>query len=149
MTEIYVGKGDFDLKAYEWAGMAKKLDRMISAKISERDKIRALAVSTVGSLDGMPRSEGERDRVGNLAVKLISAEEELDELIDEYINCKNEITELFEKLPARYYGVLHRYYIRGMTVEAIADELHYSARQVARIKRAAIRELEFLLEERN
>mgnify|MGYP003310467071 FL=1 len=43
-----------------------------------------------------------------------------------------------EKLPAKEYGVLHREYIRYMTQEEIADDMHYSTVQIWRIKQNAL-----------
>ena len=129
----------------EWLGQVGKLDQMIDAKVAELDRVKALAVNTVGSLDGMPHAPGITDKVGNLTVKLIALEEELDALIDEYVDRKQEVVDVLEKLPEREYGVLHRYYIRHMTLEEVGLDMGYCDRQISRIKRRGLRMLEDVL----
>jgi RNA polymerase sigma factor (sigma-70 family) len=129
----------------EWLGQIGKLDQLIDSKMAERDRVKALAVNTVGSLDGMPHAPGITDKVGNLTVKLIALEEELNALIDEYVDRKQEVVEVLEKLPEREYGVLHRYYIRNMTYEEVGQDMGYSTVQVWRIKKDGIQLLQDML----
>lgn len=130
----------------EWLSQIGKMDQLIDSKMAERDRVKALAVNTVGSLDGMPHAPGITDKVGNLTVKLIALEEELDALIDEYVDRKQEVVEVLEKLPEREYGVLHRYYIRNMTWEQVADDIGYCTTQVWRIKNNGLKLLQDVIE---
>lgn len=116
----------------------KKLDELIDSKMAERDRIHALRINTVGSIDGVPRSSGITDKIGTLTVKLITLEEELDSLIDRYVDEKADIVTEIEGLPEREYGVIHRYYIRRMTLEQVAEDIGYCTSQVWRIKEKGI-----------
>ena len=129
-----------------WLEQIRKLDQLIEAKIAERERVRMLAVNTVGSMDGMPHAPGITDKVGNLTVKLISLGEELDALIDEYIDRKQEVVKVLETLPEREYGVLHRYYIRNMTWEQVAEDIGYCTTQVWRIKTNGLKLLQDAME---
>lgn len=129
-----------------WLEQVGKLDQLIDAKIAERERVRALAVNTVGSMDGMPHAPGVTDKVGNMTVKLISLEEELNALIDEYVDRKQEVVKALEALPEREYGVLHRYYIRGMTWEQVADDIGYCTTQIWRIKTNGLKLLQDAIE---
>lgn len=129
----------------EWLSQIGKLNQMIDAKIAERDQIRLLATNTVGNLDGMPHAPGISDKVGSLAVKLVALEADINALVDQYVDRRQEVVEVLERLPEREYGVLHRYYIRGMTWEQVAEDMGYCTTQVWRIKKAAIRLLENML----
>lgn len=131
-----------------WLEQIRKLDQLIEAKLAEREQVRELAVNTVGSMDGMPHAPGIMDKVGNLTVKLISLGEELDRLIDEYIDRKQEVVKVLETLPEREYGVLHRYYIRNMTWEQVAEDVGYCSSQIWRIKKAAFVMLDRMLSEK-
>lgn len=133
------------MEAQAWLEQVKRLDEQIDAKIAERERIRALMVNTVGKLDGMPHAPGISDKVGNLTVKLVSLEEELNAMVDEYVDRKKEVLQTLERLPEREYGVLHRYYIRRMTWEQVADDIGYCTTQVWRIKKEALRLLENML----
>lgn len=126
------------MNARERLESIKKLDELIDSKLAERDRIHALRINTVGGLDGVPGSSGVTDKVGTLTVKLITLEEELDSLVDRYVNEKADIAKEIEGLPVREYGVVHRYYIRRMTLEQIAEDIGYCTSQVWRIKEKAL-----------
>lgn len=130
----------------EWLEGLKRLDELIDAKIAEKERVRALMVNTVGSLDGMPRAPGITDKVGNLTVKLITLEEELNALIDKYVDDKAEIVKAIEQLPDREYGVIHRYYIRRMTLEQAAEDMGYCTMQIWRIKENGLNILQDVME---
>lgn len=133
------------MNVIEWLSQIGKLNQMIDAKIAERDQIRMLATNTVGNLDGMPHAPGISDKVGSLAVKLVALEADINALVDQYVDRRQEVVEVLERLPEREYGVLHRYYIRGMTWEQVAEDMGYCTTQVWRIKKAAVRLLENML----
>lgn len=130
----------------EWLEGLKRLDELIDAKIAEKERVRALMVNTVGSLDGMPHAPGITDKVGNLTVKLITLEEELNALIDKYVDDKKEIVKAIERLPDREYGVIHRYYIRRMTLEQVAEDMGYCTMQIWRIKENGLNVLQDVME---
>ena len=130
----------------EWLEGLKRLDELIDAKIAEKERVRALMVNTVGSLDEMPHAPGITDKVGNLTVKLITLEEELDALIDKYVDDKAEIVNAIEQLPDREFGVLHRYYIRRMTLEQAAEDMGYCTMQIWRIKENGLNILQDVME---
>lgn len=129
----------------EWLSQIGKLNQMIDAKIAERDQIRLLATNTVGNLDGMPHAPGISDKVGNLAVKLVALDEEINALVDQYVDRRQEAIRMLERLPEIEYGVLHRYYIRNMTIEEVAQDMGYCGRQISRIKKHGLKILEDVL----
>ena len=129
------------MDAETWLLRFGKLDELITAKEAERQRLRDMACSTVGKLDGMPRATGKADKVGNLSVKLADA----DAIIKRYEAEKEAKTEILERLPADEYGVLHREYLRGMTQEQIAEDIGYCTVQVWRIKKRAKARLEAIL----
>lgn len=120
----------------------RKLDELINAKIAERDRIIAIATNISPSpMDGMPFSDTGTvsQKIENAVVNLIMLEQELDRIIDEYVNCKQEVVKMLEKLPAMEYGVLHRYYIQHMTWEQVASDMDYSTTQVWRFKNSGLK----------
>lgn len=139
------GKEGNGMKARETLENIKKLDELIVAKKEELQKVRELAVNTVGNSDGMPHAPGVSDKVGNLVVKLVSLQDDLNALIARYTDELAFIVRLIETLSAEEYGVLHRYYIRRMTLEKIAEDMNYSRIQVWRIKERGIFALNMIL----
>lgn len=130
-----------------WLESVKKLDELIEAKSAERDRLWAIATNMTANSDGMPHAKGNvSDPVGNGAVKLQMMAEEINSLIDTYIYRKNQITNALEKLPPNEYGVLHRYYIKYMTLEQIADDMGYCRQQIWRFKKKGLKKLEDVIE---
>jgi DNA-directed RNA polymerase specialized sigma subunit len=78
----------------------------------------------------------------NAVVNLIDLEHQIDRLIYQYVDYKKQVINSLEKLSANEYGVLHRYYIRYMTLEETAEDMGYSVRQVLRIKKKSLQNLE-------
>lgn len=126
----------------EWLENVKKLDELIEAKEAEREQLWAMATKITPEITGMPHAGGVTDKVGNIGAKLAQLAKETDAAWDRYINQRNEVIQTLEKLPANEYGVLHREYIRYMTQEDIAKDMHYSTVQIWRIKQKALELLE-------
>jgi DNA-directed RNA polymerase specialized sigma subunit len=125
------------------------LDQLIDAKIAERDRLKALATNVSSKpIDGMPFSNTNEvsQTMQNAVINLIMLEGELDKLIDTYIDKKQSVLDVLEKLPEAEYGVIHRHYIRYMTWEQVAEDMNYSTTHVWRIKKNAIMLLNVMLD---
>ena len=133
----------------EWLKNVKKLDLLIDAKTAERERLIEIATDiSAKAPDGMPFSNTGmvNQKMQNAVVDLVVLEQELKNAIASYIQCKGEIVSTLEKLPPKEYGVLHRYYIRYMTYEEIAEEMGISTVQVWRIKKKAEKTLSEVVE---
>lgn len=133
----------------EWLNNVKKLDRLIEAKTAERERLIELATDiSAKAPDGMPFSNTGtvNQKMQNAVVDLVVLEQELKNVIASYIQCKGEIISTLEKLPANEYAVLHRFYIRYMTYEEIAEDLGISTVQVWRIKKKGEKTLSDVIE---
>lgn len=133
----------------EWLKNVKKLDLLIDAKTAERERLIEIATDiSAKAPDGMPFSNTGmvNQKMQNAVVDLVVLEQELKNAIASYIQCKGEIVSTLEKLPPKEYGVLHRYYIRYMTYEEIAEEMGISTVQVWRIKKKAEKTLSDVVE---
>jgi RNA polymerase sigma factor (sigma-70 family) len=122
----------------------KKLDQLIEAKIAERGRLIELATDiSAKPIDGMPYTNTGTvsQKMQDAVLDLVVLEAEIVKAISDYTAQKQQAVSVIEKLPEKEYAVLHRYYIRGMTLEAIAEDIGYSARQVGRIKGQALRKL--------
>ena len=133
------------MKAEEWLNQVKKMDQLINAKLAERDRLNELATDiSAKPFDGMPHSNTGMvsQKMQNAVINLVMLAQEVDELIDQYIDYKQQVVSILEQLPTKEYGVLHRYYIRYMTIEQIAEDMGYCVRQVLRIKKKSLKNLE-------
>lgn len=130
----------------EWLEQVKKIDQLIDGKISEREKLWDMVTRTTGNMDGMPHGTGISDPVGNITPKLLEIAKEIDELIDYYVDYKQKVVSTLEQLPEKEYAVLHRYYIRYMTLEEIAEEMSYSLMSIWRFKAKGLKMLKDVIE---
>lgn len=113
----------------------KILDERINAKIAERDRLYAIATNVSPKpFDDMPRggSGMVNNAMESAVVNLIALAEEINKVIDQYVDHKNKVIEALEKLPEKEYGVLYRYYIRYMSWDDIAIDMNYSRMQIWR-----------------
>lgn len=143
----------------EWLELYKKADELISGKRAEKNDLlikrqRQIDIATDTSPkmpDGIPHSYtgtvSKKLEKAVIAKVLIDKEiEKVDNAIQIYLNLRNDIITAIEKLPKKEYGVLHRYYIRDMTIEAIAEDMGKSTVQIWRIKTKALKNLENVIE---
>ena len=136
------------MNVLEWLEQVKKLDELINAKLAERQRLIEIATDISPKMPtGMPHSNTGMvsKKLENAVVSLIELEGHINKLIDKYVACKQEITAVLVQLPATQYGVLHRYYIRGMTIREIAEDMSYCERHIVRIKDKALKDLEAVL----
>lgn len=124
-----------------WLEQVRKIDQLIDAKIAERDRLESIATDiSAKPIDGMPFSaKGTVNRkVENAVIDIVMLGDELNRLIDYYVDYKAKVVDTLEQLPANEYGVLHRRYIRYMTWEKIAEDMGYSVQHVRRIRNRAL-----------
>lgn len=133
----------------EWLNSVKKLDQLIEAKTEERERLIAIATDiSAKPINGMPYDNTGTvpQKMANAVCALVDLERETEKLITHYIDTKQKIIAVIEQLPEKEYGVIHRYYIRGMTLEAIAEDMGYSTVQIWRIKKKALKSLSNVIE---
>jgi DNA-directed RNA polymerase specialized sigma subunit len=137
------------MDAEKYLNQVKKLDELIDAKLAERERLISIATDiSARPLDGMPFNNTGvvSQKMQNAVINLVMLEQELDKLIDNYVDYKQQVVSALEKLSANEYGVLHRYYIRYMTLEKIAEDMGYSVRQIIRIRKKSLQNLEEVIE---
>ena len=123
----------------KWLEQVKRLDERINAKIVEYEQLWTLATKVTAGFNDMPHGSDITDKVGNIGDKLVMWAEETNNLIDRYVDLKREIIAALEGLPHNEYKVLHRYYIRCMTIKEIANDIGYSERHTDRIKQKGLK----------
>lgn len=136
------------MNAEKWLNQMRKLDELINAKIAERERLNDLATDISPKMpDGMPHSNTGvvSQKMQNAVIEIVMLSNELNKLIDQYVDQKEQIVKMLEELPDKEYGVLHRYYIRYMTIDEIADDMGYCSRQILRIKKNGLKNLEVVL----
>lgn len=115
-------KGD-SMKAKEYLQQVKKIDKLIENKLIEKEQWFAIATGTTASSDDGDRvqSSGSQQKMADAVCKMVEIQEEINNLIDMYIDTKQGVIKTIEQLPADEYDVLHKIYIQDMNMNDVAD----------------------------
>lgn len=119
----------------------REMDEAINRKLQRKDEIMRCGTKITPSLDGMPHAPGVSDKVGSAAQKIADLEAEIDRNIDDLVAYKEEMHKLICSLPKLHYDVLRLYYIRGMSIGQVGEELHYTPQYMATIRKQALNKL--------
>ena len=121
--------------------MIEKLDLHIRNELEELDKLDALAEKVTQENDGMPHAPGTSDKVGNIAVKIVMKQQEINNTIDLFIDLRDEIINQIKKLHTDEYDVLYKYYVLNMNLADIAKTRKKSETWVKDNKKSGIKHL--------
>lgn len=124
--------------------LIEKLDLLITNELEELDKLNALALKVTQENDGMPHASGTSDKVGNVSVKIVMKQQEINNIIDLSIDLREEIIGQIRKLHKDEYDVLYKYYVLQMGIFDIADARKKSDRWVKDRKKEGIEHIEIL-----
>lgn len=101
----------------------KELNEIIRRKQERVDELRAAAVSLSVPMDQRVQNSGE-DRLANLICKIIIAENELDELIDDFADKKLKAKQEIFTLPREdWQDIVYMHYIEFKAMDEIAQIL--------------------------
>jgi len=128
----------------EYLSQISRLDRMIKNKLAELSQLKEMSYG----LSSMPREEKvqttpNHDKIGSAYCKIEEMEENIEKLIDEYVDKKNKIIKKIDSIEDEtYYDVLFSRYIEKKTFEKIASDMHYSFRNITRLHGKALQAFE-------
>lgn len=128
----------------EYLNQVGRYDRMAKNKLSELAELKELSCG-ISAVSGEERVQTTPnfDKMGTAYCKIEKMEEELDKLIDEYVDKKNEIiTQIDSMEDEMHYEILFARYIEKKTFEKIATDIHYSFRNTTRLHGKALQEFE-------
>lgn len=111
------------LKGYSMYDELKELNNLIKRKQERLDELRAAAVSLSVPMDQRVQNSSE-DRLANLMCKIIIAENELDEMIDDYADKKMRAkTEIFTLPNDDWQDIVYLHYIEFKSMDEVAEIL--------------------------
>lgn len=128
----------------DYLNQISRLDNRIQNKLTEIMQYRELSISlTAVSSDIKVRTSPDMDKIGSSIARLAEMEQQLDELIDCFVDKKTHIVAQIDAMEDEVqYQVLFARYIERKTFEKIALELNYSLRQISRVHEKALLEFE-------
>ena len=135
------------MDAKEYLGQVRLFDELIQNKAVEAYQLRCLAASCTAPTDREPMgSGGVSDRVGNIVAKLVDLENETNNIIDRYIDLKQDCIKLIESVKnPLWYTILHKYYIQYKSLVQIAEEEGYAYQYVCEVHLKALAEVQKIL----
>lgn len=104
----------------------KTANNRINDLLREKEKLMTMLTRTTAAINGMPRGNGEPDKMTKGIDKLVKLEKLIDEEIDKLADKRKEITSSIDAMPNdTYRRVLRLRYIEGLKWDSIADIMHY------------------------
>ena len=83
-----------------------------------------------------------RDRVGATVAKIADLEREINADIDALVDLGREISDKIKSVgPDKLRQVLELHYLNGLSLDEVAERMHYSYRQICRIHSQALAEI--------
>ncbi len=137
-------KGMMLMTAKEYLQQLQKLDVVINQRIHEKDDLRARLLR-IGSADySKERVKTSRSAGAGYEkqiVKIIDIENEIDSLIDKYVDLKHKVIgEIHNINKADHIKLLYKRYVENKMLEVIADEMSYSYQYIKELHRHALQE---------
>ena len=119
----------------------------INNKLVERYQLRCLATSITSNLDKEPSGAGGvTDKVGNITVKIIALEEEINALVDAFVDQKQQCIDLIDQIPdTLQYNIIHKHYVQYKKLVDIAEEEKYSYQYIVDMHTVALKTVEDLM----
>lgn len=120
---------------------------MINNKQIELEQMYTLATNVTVSTDNeRVQTSGSKDKVGDTVSKIVDLQNEINNMIDEFVDKKQEIIKTIEKLSnADEYDVLHKHYIQNKNWVQIAEDMSYSYQGIHKIHNRALKEVQMIL----
>lgn len=137
------------MEAKQYLSQIDRLNKIIQNKLVEIYQLKTMAQSiTISNESERVQTSGCSDIVGNTVAKIVDKEREIEELTNYLINKKSLIISQIEGMEdTNMYHVLFNRYVKGSTFESIAEEMHYSTKQINRIHGEALLEFDRLYNE--
>lgn len=138
------------MDAKEYLGQIEMLDELIQNKLVEAYQLRCLATSCTAPTDREPGgSGGVSDRVGNIVAKIVDLENETNDIIDRFVDLKQECIGVIEAVqPPLWYTILHKHYIQYKPLVVIAEEEGYSYSHICDLHLRCLEKVQSILDER-
>lgn len=136
------------MKAQEALSKILVDDAIIDAKLEELARLKALSTKVTAVMEGEVVSRTRStDTMADTIAKIIEKENEVNSLIDSYVDRKAYFSKIIDSLnSAMQIRVLYAHYYAGKSFQQIADELGYSRRNICYIHGDALQAVEKIME---
>ena len=139
------------MTADEFLKQIERYDRLIDCKLSELYRYKCLVTSvTVPTDREAVQTSGISDKVGNIVAKIVDLEDEIDTIIDEYIDTRKRCINVIEMIRDQplQYTIIHKHYVQYKTYAEIAVEENYSYDGIIKAKNRALKRVDAILKQK-
>lgn len=138
------------MTAKEFLGQAYRLDQRINSKLQQIDSLRSLTQKVTQSYDGEVVSHTRNvSSLEDVIIRLMEAEEELNQQIDKLVDTKIEIANLIDRIHNESYRlILEKRYLCFLSWEQIGIDMKYSRRWLMSKHERALEVADKLLREK-
>lgn len=126
----------------------RRLDEGIKLELEELAKWKALSCKITPTYSHTKSTGNVRDRVQDAYDKIEKLSEQINCDIDQMVELRETIVQSIERIEEYSLRTLLKYhYINQMSLDEIAEKMNYCYRQVTRLHRKALQQLEIPQEE--
>lgn len=124
-----------------------KYNSVIENKLAEIDQLKSLATSISSATSDTPvQSSSNNDQIGKIVADIVDKENELQNLVNKFLDERNERIKVIEQLEDRLqYTVLCKRYLKLMKFEDIAEQEHYSRQWISEAHSQGLKNIQNIL----
>lgn len=125
------------------------LDCKINSYMAEVQALRDMLTSITAPVNDNPGSgsSGNQDKLGSAVAKIVDLENDINNLIDEFVDRKREVSKILSGIEnADQLQVLHSRYVLYKTFEQIACDMNYTYRNVCYIHGKGLKAVDRIME---
>lgn len=127
----------------EFLNQYRRLDQEIRLELEELAKWKALSCKITPTYSHTKSSGNVRDRVQDAYDKIERLSEQINSDIDQMVELRDAIVQCIEQIEEYSLRALLKYhYINQMSLDEIAEKMNYCYRQVTRLHRKALQQLQ-------
>ena len=124
----------------EYLNQIQRYDKIIQNKQEEIDYLHSLATS-LGSFSygEKVQSSGSQDKMGDLVSKIVDLQVELIDIRQKYLDKRTEVIRSIDAVTNPVlYDILFKKYVKGKSLDVIADNIGYSYQRTKELHLQAI-----------
>lgn len=140
------------MTADEYLSQIATYNSLVDGKIGEIQQLWDLATKiTVPTDKEAIQTSGISDKVGSIASKLADAYRELDDVIDEYVDKRDECLKVIDRLADKpiEYVAIHGHYVQFKSYVEIAENECYSYQGIMSARKRALKRIEDFLRKKD
>lgn len=130
-------------EAMKFLEKLKSMDANIRAYQEEIENLTTMATSITTHIKEVDVQSSRTRKADDVYVDLIQAKDEMLDVMEKRLKIRHKAIEVIQSMEnLEYQTILLRHYLQNYTIEAIAEELHYSERWVLELKMRALEQFQ-------